>query len=163
MELKNLKDLFVHQVQDLYSAEDQLIKALPKMIDSTSNSKLKKAFEKHLKETEKQKERLEQICDTLGVKPGGEHCKAMEGLLKEGQDFMKMKADDAVMDAGLIASAQRVEHYEIAGYGTARRYAMQLGEDKIEKLLSQTLEEEKKTDELLNDIAENTVNEKANK
>lgn len=161
MQLENLKDLFVHQIQDLYSAEDQAIKAMPKMMEKTSNKELKKAFETHLKETEKQKQRLEQICDMLGVKPTGHKCKAMEGLIKESEELMKEKADPDVMDAGLIASQQRVEHYEIAGYGTAKVYAEKLGNKDVAKLLDETLKEEKKTDELLTGIAVGNINEKA--
>jgi ferritin-like metal-binding protein YciE len=161
MQLDNLKDLFVHQIQDLYSAEDQALKVFPKMMENISNQELKQAFEKHLNETEQQKQRLEQICDMIGIKPGGEKCKAMEGLVKESEDLMKQKADPDVMDAGLIAAQQRVEHYEIAGYGTARVYAQKLGNKDVERLLSETLNEEKKTDELLTDIAVKSINEKA--
>lgn len=161
MELENLKDLLKEQIQDLYSAEEQALQAMPKMMEKASNSKLKKAFEKHLKQTEKQKERLEKICEELGIEPGEETCKAMEGLVKEGEEIMKKKAEPEVMDAALIAAQQKVEHYEIASYGTARVYAEKLGVSKVEKLLSQTLEEEKKTDEMLTDIAVSSVNAKA--
>ncbi len=159
--LKNLQDLLEHQIKDLYSAESQIIAALPKMINKATNQKLKDAFNTHLKETEEQKARLEQICNTLGIKPGGEKCKAMEGIIKEAASFMDEKAEQAVMDAGLIAEAQRVEHYEISGYGTAHRYAEQLGHSEIAELLAKTLEEEKDTDEKLNDLAIETINVEA--
>ncbi|HYG37688.1 MAG TPA: ferritin-like domain-containing protein [Cytophagales bacterium] len=158
MELKSLKDLLIHTLQDVYSAEKQIIKALPKMIKATSNEELKKAFETHLKETEKQKERLEQVFDQIGARPGRMKCKAMEGLVEEGKELMEEDIDADVLDAGLIAAAQKIEHYEIATYGTARVYAEQLGEEAVTDLLSQTLEEERKTDELLTDLAMSSVN-----
>lgn len=161
--MKTLEDLFEHQLKDLYSAETQLIDALPKMAKNASDSKLKKAFEDHLEETKKQKERLEKVCDELGIKPGGETCKAMQGLIKEAESFLKEDADKAVRDAGLIAEAQRVEHYEISGYGTAVRYAKELGHDKIVTLLQSTLDEEYAADDKLNDMAEDRLNRKAKK
>ena len=159
--LKTLDDLLEHQLTDLYSAEVQILAALPKMMDKAKDSKLKNAFETHYQQTQQQKERLEKACDLLGINPKGETCKAMEGLIKEASEFLKEDAEDAVMDAGLIAEAQRVEHYEISGYGTARRYAEQLGHTEVAELLAQTLEEEKDTDELLNDLAIESINEKA--
>lgn len=159
--LNNLDDLLKHQIKDLYSAESQIIGALPKMINNATNQKLKDAFSTHLKQTEEQKVRLEQVCDILGIKPGGEKCKAMEGIIKEAASFMDEKATEAVMDAGMIAEAQRVEHYEITGYGTAHRYAVQLGYTEVADLLAATLEEEKDTDELLTDLAIETINVKA--
>ncbi|GAB2773308.1 ferritin-like domain-containing protein [Rhabdobacter roseus] len=159
--LKTLDDLLEHQLKDLYSAEVQILAALPKMMDKATDKKLKKAFETHYQQTQEQKERLEKACEILGVNPKGETCKAMEGLIKEASEFLKEDAEDAVMDAGLIAEAQRVEHYEISGYGTARRYAEQLGHSEVADLLAQTLEEEKDTDELLNDLAIESINEKA--
>ncbi|GHB80810.1 YciE/YciF ferroxidase family protein [Persicitalea jodogahamensis] len=161
--LKNLQDLLEHQIKDLYSAESQIIAALPKMVNKATNQKLKDAFNTHLKETEEQKSRLEEICSKLGIKPGGEKCKAMEGIIKEAASFMDEKAEEAVMDAGLIAEAQRVEHYEITGYGTAHRYADQLGHKEVADLLAKTLEEEKDTDEILNDLAIETINVQAEK
>lgn len=161
MKLESLNDLFLHQIKDLYNAEQQLTKALPKMAEKASSPKLKTAFKDHLKETETQIKRLEQVFEALGEKAKGEKCKAMEGLLKEGEDFMKEDASKEVMDAGLIASAQRVEHYEIAGYGTACTYAKSLGHTEALNLLKENLAEEKKTDEKLTDLAESTINEKA--
>lgn len=159
--MKKLQDLFEHQLKDLYSAESQLVKALPKMAETASDSKLKKAFEDHLKETENQLKRLEEICKELDIKPTGEKCKAMEGLIKEAESFIKEDADKEVKDAGLIAEAQRVEHYEISGYGTAVRYAKELGHDKIAEKLKKTLDEEYGADEKLNKMAEGRLNKKA--
>jgi ferritin-like metal-binding protein YciE len=161
MKLESLDDLFLHQIKDLYNAEQQLTKALPKMAEKATSPKLKTAFKDHLKETETQIKRLEQVFETIGEKAKGEKCKAMEGLLKEGEDFMKEDASNEVMDAGLIASAQRVEHYEIAGYGTACTYAKTLGHTEALNLLKENLAEEKKTDEKLTDLAESSINKKA--
>ena len=161
--MKNLKDLFEHQLKDLYSAEDQLIEALPKMAKNASNDKLKKAFETHLEETKGHKKRIEEICDQLGIKPTGEKCKAMAGLVAEAESFLKEDAEKDVRDAGLIAEAQRVEHYEISGYGTAARYAKELGHDDIATKLKKTLDEEYKTDDLLTKMAESRVNKEAKK
>lgn len=161
--MKKLKDLFEHQLKDLYSAESQLADALPKMAKNASDDKLKSAFEKHLEETKNHKKRLEEICDTLGIKPTGEECKAMKGLIKEAESFLEEDAEKDVRDAGLIAEAQRVEHYEISGYGTAARYATELGHDDIASKLKETLSEEYKTDDLLTDLAEDRVNRKAKK
>lgn len=160
-ELNNLEGLLKHQLQDLYSAESQIINALPKMEKKAKDEKLKKAFQSHLEETKEQVERLKKACETLNISPGGEKCKAIEGIIKEAEDFLKEDASDEVMDAGLIANAQRVEHYEIAGYGTACHFAKRLGYDDVHKLLSSTLEEEKGADEKLNDIAIQYVDEKA--
>ncbi|HET8855738.1 MAG TPA: ferritin-like domain-containing protein [Salinimicrobium sp.] len=159
--MKNLKDLFEHELKDLHSAESQLIKALPKLQKKAKDDKLRMAFEKHLKETEEHKKRIEEICDELGIKPTGETCKAMKGLVEEAESFIKEDVDDDVMDAGLIAEAQRVEHYEISGYGTAVRFAKELGHDKIASKLQKTLDEEYKTDDLLTEMAESRLNEKA--
>ncbi|KJJ37260.1 YciE/YciF ferroxidase family protein, partial [Aequorivita vladivostokensis] len=147
--------------KDLYSAEDQLTKALPKMVKNAHNSKLKKAFEDHLEETKEHKARLEEICDELDIDPKGETCKAMKGLIKEAEDFLDEVKDPEVKDAGMIAEAQRVEHYEISGYGTAVRYAKELGHDSIAKKLQKTLDEEYQADETLNDLAEDRLNRKA--
>lgn len=160
-ELKNLEGLLKHQLKDLYSAESQIIDALPKMEKKASDEKLKKAFHSHLDETKGQLERIKQACEKLNISPGGEKCKAIEGIIKEAEDFLKEDADSEVMDAGLIANAQRVEHYEIAGYGTACHFAKRLGFDDVYKLLAATLEEEKDADEKLNDIAIESINEKA--
>ncbi len=159
--MKNLSDLFEHQLKDLYSAESQLIKALPKMAKKANDSKLKKAFEDHLEETKEQKQRLKEVCDELGIKPTGEECKAMKGLIEEAESFLKEKADTDVMDAGIIAEAQRVEHYEISAYGTAVRYAKELGHKEIAKKLQKTLDEEYKADGDLNKMAEGRLNKEA--
>jgi ferritin-like metal-binding protein YciE len=157
----SLKDLFEHEIKDLYSAESQLTDALPKMAEKASNPQLRQAFEMHLQETQEQRRRLEQIGEICGFNVKGEKCPAMEGLIKEGKEMLEMKGDANVRDAGLIASAQRVEHYEMAGYGTARTYAQQLGLNDVAQLLEQTLNEEKRTDQKLNDIAINRVNQQA--
>lgn len=159
--MKNLKDLFEHELKDLYSAENQILRTLPKLKDNASDDKLKKAFEKHMKETEGHVKRLEEICEELGIKPTGETCKAMQGLVKETESFLKEDPEKEVKDAGLIAEAQRVEHYEIAGYGTAVRLAKELGFEKIADKLQKTLDEEYKTDNLLTDMAEDRLNRKA--
>lgn len=159
--MKNLEELFEHQLKDLYSAEDQLTKALPEMVKNASDAKLKKAFEDHLEETKGHKTRLEEICKELDIDPTGETCKAMKGLIKEASDFMGEVKDKAVKDAGIIAEAQRVEHYEISGYGTAVRYAKELGHDAIAKKLKKTLDEEYHADDTLTEIAEKRLNKKA--
>ncbi len=159
--MKNLKELFEHQLKDLYSAEDQLIKALPKMVKAAHDRQLKEAFESHLEETKEHKKRIKEICDDLGIKPGGEECKAMKGLIKEAESFLKEDAEEDVRDAGIIADAQRVEHYEISGYGTLVRYAKELGHKEIATKLQQTLDEEYNADNKLDKIAEGRLNEKA--
>lgn len=161
MKIKNLRDLFEETIQDLYSAETQIISALPLMAKNASNAKLKNAFEMHITETMEQQNRLEEIAELLGIKPKGKTCKAMEGLIKETQELLKEDIDPEVLDAGLIAAAQKVEHYEIASYGTARVFAEHLGEAQIKALLEQTLEEEKNTDVKLTVIAESSVNKRA--
>lgn len=158
LNLDSFDDLYVAQLQDLYSAEDQLVDALPKMADAASHLELKRAFQDHLEVTRQQKDRLRQILESLGEDPGDETCEAMKGLLKEGDEIVKADADDDIRDAGLIAAAQRVEHYEIAGYGTVRTFADRLGRDDDARLLDQTLSEEKEADGLLNRIAESVVN-----
>ncbi|TDB68285.1 ferritin-like domain-containing protein [Arundinibacter roseus] len=159
--MKNLDDLLEHQLKDLYSAESQIIKALPKMAKKASDEQLKQALTDHLAETEEQKKRLEEACKILGFKPSGETCKAIEGILKEASDFLSESAEPAVMDAGIIAEAQRVEHYEISGYGTAARYAKQLGHKEVAKLLDQTLAEEQNADTKLNNLAIERINVEA--
>jgi ferritin-like metal-binding protein YciE len=161
MKLNSLRDLYVQQLKDLYSAESQLIDALPKMAKSASTDSLREAFEHHLEETRKQKDRIEEIFSKLDEKPGGHKCKGMEGLIAEGSEFLDNGGDSDVIDAGLIAAAQRVEHYEIAGYGTARAFAKQLGEDRAGKLLDDTLKEESQANEKLNKIALQNVNKEA--
>lgn len=159
--MKNLQELFEHQLKDLYSAESQLIKALPKMVKNATDKQLKSAFESHLKETEEQKTTLEEICKKLEIKPGGEKCKAMAGLIEEAESFIKEAKGEEVMDAGLIAEAQRVEHYEISGYGTAVRFAKELGYKDIAKMLQKILNQEYKADEKLDGLAESRLNKKA--
>lgn len=160
MQLSSLEDLFVSEIKDLYSAENQLTKALPKMAKAASSRELKAGFEKHLKETEGHIARLEQICDELEVSPKGKKCKAMEGLIEEGSEVIDEDAEPEVKDAALIAAAQRVEHYEIAGYGCVRTYAKLLGHTSAMKLLQQTLDEEGATDKALTKLAE-TINVEA--
>lgn len=162
MKLGTLKDLYVDELKDLYNAESQLLKALPKMAKAASAPKLSKAFESHLKQTQTHITRLEKIFEKLGSSPKGKKCLAMEGLLAEGKDLMAEKADAAVMDAALIGSAQRVEHYEMAGYGCVRAYARLLGHDDAADLLQKTLDEEGATDKLLTELAETTINIDAN-
>lgn len=161
MKLNTLHDLFVHEIKDLHSAENQLVKALPKMAKAATNADLKSGFEEHLEETKGHVERLEQIAEAYEFKLGGHKCKAMEGLIAEGAELIGEEAEEHVRDAGLIGAAQRVEHYEIAGYGTARALARTLGYDDAVELLSETLEEEKTTDERLTEIAEGAVNVEA--
>ncbi|HEV2147262.1 MAG TPA: ferritin-like domain-containing protein [Longimicrobiaceae bacterium] len=158
MKMDSLKDLYVEQLKDLYSAENQILEALPQMAEKASHPELRTAFQEHEQVTRDQVRRLEQVFDDLGAKPSGHHCKAMEGIIKEGEELMKKKADSDVMDAGLITSAQRVEHYEIAGYGTVRTYARSLGFDRQAELLQQTLDEEGSTDQRLTRLAEQLVN-----
>jgi ferritin-like metal-binding protein YciE len=158
MQMESLQDLFVDQLKDLYNAENQLIKALPKMAKAASNPELQQAFTTHLEETRKHAERIEQVLEKMGEKAKGKKCKAMEGLIEEGKEMMEEDADPEVMDAGLIAAAQRVEHYEIAGYGCVRTYAKLLGNEQAAKVLQQTLDEEGKTDKMLTDLAESVIN-----
>lgn len=159
--MRNLKDLFEHQLKDLYSAETQMIEALPKMAKDAHDKQLKEAIESHLEETKKQKKRLQEVCDDLGIKPSGEECKAMKGLVNEADSFLKEDADPDVRDAGIIAEAQRVEHYEISGYGTLIRYAKELGHKNIAEKLANTLKEEYGADDKLNKLAESRLNEEA--
>lgn len=161
MKMKSLQDLLVEQLKDLYSAENQLIKALPKMAKAATSSDLKNGFKEHLEQTRGHAERIEQICEQLEVSPKGKKCAAMEGLVEEGKEMMEEDAEPNVLDAGLIAAAQKVEHYEIASYGTARTWAEQLGFDKAVRLLQATLDEEKETDEKLTQLALAAVNEDA--
>lgn len=154
MKLETLRDLYVEQLQDIYSAENQIIEALPKVIDAASSDDLKQGLQNHLKETQQQAQRLEQIFKGLGSSPKGKECKGMKGVLKEGEELLSEDAEPEVLDAGIIASCQRVEHYEIASYGCAKTYAQLLGEHEHVKLLAQTLEEEKKADQTLNQAAE---------
>lgn len=154
MKMATLKDLFVEEIKDLYSAEKQLIKALPKMAKAASSEELRQGFLDHLEQTKGHAERLEKVFELLGQKPRAKTCKAMEGLIEEGKELLEEDADAEVLDAGLIAAAQRVEHYEIAGYGCVRTYAELLGEDEARELLQQTLDEEAETDKKLSELAE---------
>lgn len=156
--LGNLNDLLVLQLEDLYSAEDQLTAALPKMAQAASSSRLKTAFEAHLQDTIQHKQRLKQAFLALGVKPRGEKCEAMAGLIAEGDEIAKTLGDPDVKDAALIAAAQRVEHYEIAGYGCARTFARRLGRDDVAQRLQETLANEVETDKRLTEIAESMIN-----
>jgi ferritin-like metal-binding protein YciE len=151
--MENLKDLFLDELKDIYSAENQITKALPKMAKTAKSPDLKKGFELHLEQTKGQIARLEQIFDELGESPKGKKCHGMEGLLEEGKELMGEDAEPEVMDAGLISAAQRVEHYEIAAYGTVKTYAELLGMSKAAKLLDETLKEEKDTDQKLTGLA----------
>ena len=154
MAIESLNDLFIDQLRDLYDTENQLIKALPKMAEAASSDELRQGFEEHLEQTKGHAERIEQIFEQLGEKAKGKKCKGMEGLIKEGSEALEEDMDEDVKDAALIAAAQRVEHYEIAGYGTARTFANLLDQDEAASLLEQTLEEEKETDAKLTELAE---------
>jgi ferritin-like metal-binding protein YciE len=157
LKLNSLRDLFLEELRDLYSAETQLVKALPKMADAASDERLKEAFTDHLEQTLGHVARLEEIFESLDEKPTGETCQAMEGLIKEGSHMAKADGDSVIIDSGLIGAAQRVEHYEMAGYGTARSLAQRLGETEAAELLQETLDEEGEADHLLTEIAENLV------
>jgi ferritin-like metal-binding protein YciE len=154
VKLESLRDLYVEQLKDLYNAEQQLIKALPKMAKAASSEELKAAFEDHLGQTKQHAQRIETIFEQMDEKVEGKKCKAMEGLVKEGSEVIEEDMTEEIKDAALIAAAQRVEHYEIAGYGCVHAYAVKLGEKEAADLLSQTLDEEKAADEKLNGIAE---------
>ena len=159
--MRTLSDLFEHELKDLYSAEKQLVEALPKMVEAASDSKLQKAFSDHLEETKTQFERIHSICEEMDINPGNTKCEAMEGLIKECEGMIKEDASSDVKDAGLIACAQRVEHYEISGYGTAVRFAKELGLRDIAKKLQTTLDEEYDADNKLNNLAEGRLNQEA--
>jgi ferritin-like metal-binding protein YciE len=159
-EEKAFTELFEDQIKDLYSAEKQIVQALPKMARNTTNAQLRAAFEKHLEETRNHVARLEQIAEELEFTPRGKKCKGAEGLIEEGKEAMEAFEDDT-LDAALIGAAQRVEHYEIAAYGTARAHAELLGFTKAARLLQQTLDEETRTDKKLSQLAENIVNVEA--
>ena len=152
-----LEELLVNELKDLYSAENQILKALPKMAKNAIHDDLRRAFEQHLEQTRGHVDRLDQIADEMDVSLKGKKCKGMEGLVQEGKDVID-ELDDMVLDAGLIGAAQRVEHYEMAGYGTARSIARLLGLTKVAKLLQQTLDEEGETDKKLTRLAESVVN-----
>jgi ferritin-like metal-binding protein YciE len=175
----NLKDLLIHEIQDLYSAEEQILEALPKMIEKANNGQLKKALQDHLAVTEKQKDRLDKVKQLLGTEEeeggekkgffsrlfgGGSHkCKGTEGIIKEGEKIMSENMTTEVRDAAIIASAQKIEHYEICGYGTARAFARELNLGDVAELLEETLNEEYQADDLLTDLAVGCLNEEAEK
>jgi ferritin-like metal-binding protein YciE len=161
MAMDSLKDLYIDELKDLYNAESQLLKALPRLARKASSPDLKAAFEEHLGQTEGQVNRLEKIFKKLGEKPTGKTCKAMKGLVEEGKEIIEEDGDESVLDAALIGAAQKVEHYEIAGYGTARTFASMLGEDDAMELLQATLDEEAATDKKLTALAESLVNPEA--
>ena len=158
MSMDSLKDLYIDELKDLYNAENQLLKALPKMAKKASSPDLRRAFQDHLGQTERQVNRLEKIFKNLGEKPTGKTCKAMKGLVEEGKEIIEEKGDESVLDAALIGAAQKVEHYEIASYGTARTFASLLGEEDAVTVLQQTLDEEAATDKKLTALAESMVN-----
>jgi ferritin-like metal-binding protein YciE len=161
MKLDTLQKLFLNELRDLYHAEGQLLKALPKMAKGASSEDLKKAFEDHLKETEGQIERLEEVFELLGETPRGKVCHGMKGLIEEGSEILEEDGEDSVLDAGIIVAAQKVEHYEIAAYGSVRTFAELLGHDDIVELLQTTLDEESAANELLNNLAQEIVNPEA--
>ncbi|HEX5809066.1 MAG TPA: ferritin-like domain-containing protein [Anaerolineales bacterium] len=161
MKTGTLEDLLTDELKDLYSAENQILKALPKMAKSAQSEELRKAFEQHLEQTKEQVRRIEQICEDMSVSPRGKKCVGMEGLIEEGKEVMQEDLDADTMDAGLIGAAQKVEHYEMAAYGTASAHARQLGLERAAKLLDKTLEEEKTTDEKLTKLAQNQINVQA--
>jgi ferritin-like metal-binding protein YciE len=158
---EGLKELYIDELKDLYNAENQLVKALPKMAKAASSDELRQGFEKHLEQTKGHVQRLEQVFESLGESPKGKKCKAMQGLVEEGAEVMGEDFEGALMDAALIGAAQRVEHYEIAAYGTVCAFAEELGETEQASLLTETLEEEKETDEKLTELAQQ-INSEAN-
>jgi ferritin-like metal-binding protein YciE len=158
MKLDTLKELYISELRDLYSAENQLLKALPKMAKAASSEELKDGFEKHLEQTKGHVRRLEQIFEGLDENPKGKTCRAMKGLIEEGAEISKEDGEESVLDAGIIVAAQKVEHYEIAGYGSARTFAQILGQNKAAELLQATLDEESETNEILNKLAKSVVN-----
>lgn len=158
MPLKNLQDLYVDELKDLYNAEQQILKALPKMAKAASSAELKNAFNQHLEQTREQVKRLDRIFEELGKAPRGKKCMGMRGIIEEGNELLREKADPSVKDAGIISAAQRVEHYEMAGYGTVRTFAQMLGYDDQAQVLQQTLNEEGDTDHRLTQLAETTIN-----
>jgi ferritin-like metal-binding protein YciE len=161
MKLDTLKTLYIDELRDLYNAENQLIKALPKMAKSASSEELQDAFEKHLEQTKTHVERLEEVFEEIGERPKGKTCKAMKGLIEEGSEILHEDGEESVIDAGIIVAAQKVEHYEIASYGSVRTFAQLLGKDRSADLLQTTLAEESEANELLNKLAEDIVNPEA--
>ncbi len=161
MKLDTLKTLYINELKDLYNAEQQLVKALPKMTKAASSEELQEAFEKHLEQTKTHVERLEEVFEEIGETPKGKTCKAMKGLIEEGSEILQEDGEESVIDAGIIVAAQKVEHYEIAGYGSVRTFAQLLGKDRSAELLQTTLDEESEANELLNNLAEDIVNPEA--
>jgi ferritin-like metal-binding protein YciE len=161
MKINSLEKLYVEELRDIYNAENQLLKALPKMAKHASSDSLREAFKEHLEQTETHVDRLEEIFDELDQDPKGKVCKGMKGLIEEGSEMLKAKGNDQAIDAGLIGAAQRVEHYEIAVYGTLRTFAVTLGRNGDAKLLQQTLDEEGETNKRLTELAEECVNAEA--
>jgi len=161
MKLDTLKTLYIDELRDLYNAEGQLLKALPKMAKAASSEELKDAFEKHLEQTKSHVERLEEVFEDIGEKPKGKTCRAMKGLIEEGSEILEEDGEESVIDAGIIVAAQKVEHYEIASYGSVRTFAQLLGKDRSADLLQTTLDEESEANELLTKLAEDIVNPEA--
>lgn len=161
MKLESLEQLYISELRDLYSAENQLLKALPKITKAASSEELKEGFEKHLEQTKGHVERLEQIFQQLDQSPKGKTCHGMKGLIEEGSEILKEDGEDSVLDAGIIVAAQKVEHYEIASYGSVRTFANLLNQDEAASLLQATLDEESETNEILNRLAEGIVNPEA--
>lgn len=161
MKLNTLQKLYTDELRDLYNAENQLLKALPKMAKAASSEELKEAFEQHLEQTKGHVKRLEQVFEELDEKPKGKTCRAMKGLIQEGSEVLEEGGENSVRDAGIIVAAQKVEHYEIAGYGSVRTFAHLLGQNKAAELLQATLDEESETNEVLNRLAESVINPEA--
>ena len=161
MSLNTLEKLYIEELRDLYNAENQLLKALPKMAKGASSPELKDAFEKHLEQTKGHVQRLEELFEQRDENPKGKTCKAMKGLVEEGSEILKEEGEDSVLDAGMIVAAQKVEHYEIASYGSVRTFANLLGKDEEAKFLQSTFDEESETNEILNQLAEGIVNQEA--
>jgi ferritin-like metal-binding protein YciE len=161
MKLNSLQDLFLDQLKDIYSAEKQITQSMPKMAKAAQHPEVRQAFEKHAEESKQQLERLNQVFEKMGATPGRKKCLGMEGLIKEAEEFMAENPGPAVIDAGLIANAQRFEHYEIAAYGTVRTFAETLGNREVLSMLQQTLDEERRADQLLTKIAVGGVNKEA--
>lgn len=161
MEMNDLKDLLVDNLKDLYSAEKQILAARNKVAKAIENEELREAFDMHMQETEEQKARLEQILERMGERAGGKKCKGMEGLIEENKELLEEDAEPEVLDAGLIVGLQKIEHYEIAGYGSAVTFAKLLGDQEAADLLAKTLDEEERTDKKLSEIAESSINVQA--
>lgn len=161
MKLNTLQKLYTDELRDLYNAENQLLRALPKMAKAASSEELKEAFEQHLEQTKGHVKRLEQVFEELDEKPKGKTCRAMKGLIEEGSEMLEEDGETSVRDAGIIVAAQKIEHYEIAGYGSVRTFAHLLGQNKAAELLQATLDEESETNEVLNRLAESVINPEA--